>query len=358
MKVLITGAHGFVGSALMRAFRESGANLELIGLDNLSRPGSEVNREAWRKLGVRVVHGDVRLPSDLEALPPVDWVVDAAANPSVLAGLDAQATPRQVIEHNLLGTINLLEFCRRHHAGFLLLSTSRVYSIAALASLPLVQTGNALGLRSEATLPLGADPHGIDETFSTAAPVSLYGATKLASETLALEYGASLGLPVWINRCGLLAGAGQFGRPDQGILAYWLNSYLRRAPLKYLGFGGAGAQVRDALHPRDLAGLVLKQLAAGDAPGRARLANVSGGTPNAFSLAQITDWCRERFGFTHPVTPENTIRAADIPWLVLNSARAREDWAWHPEVSLPEILQEIASHAEQHPGWLEQSAIG
>ena len=358
MKVLITGANGFVGSALMRAFRESGANLDLIGIDNLSRPGSEMNREEWRKLGVRVVHGDVRAQSDVDALPAVDWVVDAAANPSVLAGLNAQSTPRQVIEHNLLGTINLLEFCRHHRAGFLLLSTSRVYSIEALTSLTLVQTGNAFGLRADAPLPAGAGVDGISETFPTAAPISLYGATKLASETLALEYGASLGLPVWINRCGLLAGAGQFGRPDQGILAYWLNAYLRRAPLKYLGFGGNGAQVRDALHPRDLAALVLKQLAAGPVPGRPRLANVSGGAASAFSLAQITGWCGERFGFQHPVGSEAEVRAADIPWLILNSARARQDWAWHPNVLLPEILHEIAIHAELHPGWLELSAIG
>ncbi len=358
MKVLITGANGFVGSALMRAFRESGADLELWGIDNLSRPGSEINREAWRKLGVRVVHGDVRLPSDLDALPAVDWVIDAAANPSVLAGLDAQSTPRQVLEHNLLGTINLLEFCRQHGAGFLLLSTSRVYSIEALASLPLAHAGNAFDLRRDTPLPAGVSADGINESFSTAAPISLYGATKLCSEALALEYGTSLGLPVWINRCGLLAGAGQFGRPDQGILAYWLNAYLRRAPLKYLGFGGTGAQVRDALHPRDLAALVLKQLAADGVPGRPRWSNVSGGGANAFSLAQISEWCRERFGFQHAIGSEAEVRAADIPWLVLDSGRARKDWAWHPEVSLPEILHEIAVHADQHPGWLELSAIG
>ena len=49
--------------------------------------------------------------------------------------------------------------------------------------------------------------------------MSLYGATKLASEQLALEYGSTYGFPVWINRCGVLAGAGQFGRADQGIFA-------------------------------------------------------------------------------------------------------------------------------------------
>jgi CDP-paratose 2-epimerase len=94
------------------------------------------------------------------------------------------------------------------------------------------------------------------------APISLYGSTKLASEALALEYGATFNLPVFVNRCGVLAGTGQFGRADQGIFAYWLNSHLRRRPLKYIGFGGHGHQVRDCLHPRDLVPLLEKQFAA------------------------------------------------------------------------------------------------
>jgi len=69
-------------------------------------------------------------------------------------------------------------------------------------------------------------------------PLSLYGSTKLASETLALEYGAAYGFPVWINRCGVLAGAGQFGTAKQGIFLFWLHAWHSRRPLRYIGFGG------------------------------------------------------------------------------------------------------------------------
>jgi len=58
---------------------------------------------------------------------------------------------------------------------------------------------------------------------STQAPISLYGSTKLACEVLALECGEAFGFPVWVNRCGVLAGAGQFGTPDQGIFAFWVT---------------------------------------------------------------------------------------------------------------------------------------
>ena len=107
----------------------------MIGWDNLSRPGSELNRQSLVKQGIRLFHGDIRNPSDLESLPAVDWLIDAAANPSVLAGVSGQTSSRQLIEHNLIGTVNLLEFCKRIKCGFLMLSTSRVYSLARLASL-------------------------------------------------------------------------------------------------------------------------------------------------------------------------------------------------------------------------------
>ena len=49
--------------------------------------------------------------------------------------------------------------------------------------------------------------------------------TKLAAETLALEYGEVFDFPAWVNRCGVLAGAGQFGTPDQGIFSYWIHAH-------------------------------------------------------------------------------------------------------------------------------------
>ena len=127
MKILITGACGFVGSTLARELLNHQENLQIFGLDNLSRPGSELNRGTLQKCGVAVKHGDIRNPSDMEALPAMDWVIDAAANPSVLAGVSSVTSSRQLVEHNLVGTVNVLEYCKRHSAGFIMLSTSRVY---------------------------------------------------------------------------------------------------------------------------------------------------------------------------------------------------------------------------------------
>jgi CDP-paratose 2-epimerase len=355
MKLLLTGGAGFVGSALAQALCEAGLGWSITAFDNLSRPGSELNRAMLGRIGVKLIHGDLRCHSDVDALPATDWIIDCAANPSVLAGADGRTSSRQLMEHNLLGTLNMLEHCRATGAGFVLLSTSRVYAIEPLAALAVEAENGAFRPSLTAALPTGVSVEGINEDFSTAAPVSLYGASKLASESLALEYGATFAFPVWINRCGVMAGAGQFGRPDQGIFAFWLNSFLRRAPLSYIGFDGQGHQVRDCLHPRDLVPLLRRQVAAGSDATKPHILNVAGGPASARSLRQLTDWCEARFG-QHKVSSDPRPRRFDLPWVILDSRRAKSAWDWTPQTTTDSILDEIAAHAERHPDWLALSA--
>jgi CDP-paratose 2-epimerase len=354
-KVLITGICGFVGSTLAKSWLSAETGLEICGIDNLIRPGSEMNRIELQQSGIKLFHGDIRFASDFESLPPVDWVIDTAANPSVLAGIDGQTSSRQLVEHNLFGTVNILEYCKRSNAGFILLSSSRVYSLSPLSEVKVEPRGEAFRLMPGQNLPIGLTDAGVSEAFSTASPVSLYGSTKLASEALSLEYGETFGFPVWINRCGVLAGAGQFGRPDQGIFAFWINSWLRRKPLTFIGFGGNGHQVRDVMHPRDLVPLLLKQTAHGT-PGPVRIVNLGGGAGNAMSLAELSSWCRERCG-EHIIGSNPEIRRFDIPWLIMDSTVAGEIWGWRPETTLEDILDEIAVHAGKNPDWLELSGV-
>jgi CDP-paratose 2-epimerase len=354
MKVLITGACGFVGCAIARWLASNAQGFVVCGIDNFMRPGSESNRQELRRLGVKFSHGDIRMASDFEALPDVDFVIDAAANPSVLAGV-GNGGSRQLMEHNLTSVVNVLEYCRRCRAGFILISTSRVYSISDLASLPLTDYGTAFGLDTSAILPEGVTACGVGPRFSTAPPVSLYGSTKLACEVIAQEYGDAFDLPVWINRCGVMAGAGQFGTPDQGIFSFWLNGHLRRAPLRYIGFDGMGKQVRDALHPNDLAALLLRQMRDSRKGGR-RIYTAGGGPHNSMSLRELNEWCDDRFG-KHTPSSDLTPRKYDIPWLVMDSADANREFRWRPEIGIEHILTEIAGHAQHHPDWLERSGL-
>jgi CDP-paratose 2-epimerase len=178
MNIVITGLCGFVGSELALHLRRRFAGARIAGLDNFSRPGSETTRPRLKAAGVAVKHGDVRSRSDLDALGAADCVIDAAANPSVLAGVDGRTSSRQAVEHNLVGTLNVLEFCRERGAGLVLLSTSRVYGVNALNALPLVAGDRAFAPDPSGAWLAGASPAGVTEDFSTAAPLSLYGATK------------------------------------------------------------------------------------------------------------------------------------------------------------------------------------
>ena len=416
MNLLITGICGFVGSTLAEALLDhcEPGSLLITGIDNFSRNGSWLNRDRLAARGIRVLHGDIRSASDLEALGPFDWVIDAAANPSVLAGVDGKSSSRQLVEHNLGGTINLLEACKRWSGGFILLSTSRVYSIPPLAALEVEvhdrayrpvfgergaedrgrETGDSNQeprtknqehsslLTDHCTLgtpPIGRN--GISESFSTVPPVSLYGSTKLTSETLALEYGLTFDFPVWINRCGVMAGARQFGKPDQGIFAFWIHSWREGRPLKYIGFDGLGHQVRDCLHPRDLAPLLLKQMATknqqpgannqepttkNQQQGTKNIFNLSGGIASAMSLRQLSDWCQDRFPSSPTASSLITAhcslgtpvasRPFDLPWVVLDHSLASQVWDWQPATPVDSILQEIAEFAEANPNWIATSA--
>ncbi len=351
MKALITGICGFAGSTIAKMLLESHSNLQIIGLDNFSRKGSELNISDLTTLKVDLIRGDIRSQSDIDALPKVDWVIDCAANPSVLAGLYGQSSSRQLMEHNLLGTINLLEYCKNHKAGLILLSTSRVYSASELAALPVESSDDRFELQDCDVC--GASSLGISEGFPTTAPLSLYGASKLASETLILEYGECFDFPVWVNRCGVLSGAGQFGKADQGIFSYWIHSFREKNPLKYIGFNGTGHQVRDALHPRDLVPLLSRQMLKPDldAP---KIINLGGGIENSLSLKELSNWCEDRFGQNEALASRDE-RPVDAPWIVMDSTKVQNAWNWSVETKIEQILEEIANHAEKNPEWLSIS---
>jgi CDP-paratose 2-epimerase len=73
------------------------------------------------------------------------------------------------------------------------------------------------------------------------------------------------------------------------------------------------------------------------------------------SLRNLTRWCDDRFG-AHPVASIPTPRPFDIPWIVLDHAKATRVWSWQPTMSTAAILDEIAQHAQAHPDWLDVSA--
>ncbi|MBF0474786.1 MAG: NAD-dependent epimerase/dehydratase family protein [Deltaproteobacteria bacterium] len=335
--ILITGGCGFVGASLAVKFRQVYPQARITCLDNLKRRGSELNLPRLQAGNIEFIHGDIRNPEDFEAVAEIDLILECSAEPSVLAGY--QSSPGYLINTNLMGTVNCLEFARRHRSTIVFLSTSRVYPFDRINALRYDETATRFELAA-AQDTAGVTERGYAEDFPLDGPRSLYGATKLASELLILEYVSMYGLKAVINRCGVLTGPGQFGKVDQGVVVLWVAKHYWRQPLSYIGFGGEGKQVRDILHVDDLFNLLILQL-QDVKKHNGQIYNVGGGRPISLSLLELTDLCREVTGRRINIAqvPEN--RPADIRIYLTDNAKVTAATGWTPQKTPLEIITEI-----------------
>jgi CDP-paratose 2-epimerase len=338
MKILITGGCGFVGSNLAVLLKQHYTLSEVYCLDNLSRRGSEINLQKVLAAGGQFVHGDVRVKTDFDRIPKVDIVIDAAAEPSVLAGKVAGEL-ENLIDTNLNGTINTLYFAKKHQSAIIFLSTSRVYPYDTLAKSSLVVSSKRFNLSNDQEI-AGLSEQGITENYPLEGLRSLYGATKLASEYFIQEFANNFGLPAIINRCGVLSGPYQMGKIDQGVIVLWMAKHFWKGRLGYIGYGGLGQQARDVLHVRDLFRLVHWQIAnLGLLKGQ--IYNVGGGLENTVSLSELTDLCSQITGNSIEIGSSLENRPGDLPIYVTDNSKIKNFSGWEPEIGMETLLIEI-----------------
>ena len=344
MRILVTGGAGFVGANLAVALAERHTDWELTALDNLHRPGSELNLPRLEAAGVAFVRGDVRDRDALERVRAIDSLVECSAEPSALVGMSGDTS--YPFETNLVGAYNCLELARRDGAQFLFLSTSRVYPYPALNDLALERAETRFEIAAGEATP-GVSAAGISEAFPLDGPRTLYGATKLAAELLIAEYAANFGLRTVIDRCGVIAGPWQMGKVDQGVFTYWLLAHHFGRPLTYIGYGGTGHQVRDLLHVADLVELVDAQLRDPDG-WDGFTGNVGGGRECSLSLRETTDLCRELTGNEVPIDAGAEGRPGDVPLYLSDCSRLFDATDWRPARAQREILSEILAWVREN----------
>ena len=334
MRVLVTGGAGFIGAATALWLKASHPDWHITAFDNLRRRGSELALARLAAGGVQFVHGDVRVREDLGAAGGADWLIECSAEPSVHAGYGGN--PDYVVATNLNGAINCLEHLRRHGGALMFLSSSRVYPIAGLRALPLITARERVALKS-GLMGEGWSGAGITESFPLDGPRTLYGATKLAAELMITEYSALYGVRAVINRCGVICGPWQMGKVDQGFVALWLARHTFGGRLSYVGYGGAGTQVRDVLHVSDLCHLIDLQIGAAERC-VGRTYNVGGGPDASVSLLELTRHCQALTGATIEIGTVPDAPAADVPYYVTDCTRVREETGWSPERPLGATL--------------------
>ena len=225
MKILLTGAAGFIGSHVSRLLLDRGDTV--IGLDNLNAYyDPQLKRDRLSRLTVdadfRFVPMDVedrsRMPALFEA-ERFDRVVHLAAQAGVRHSL---IDPHAYIDSNIVGFTNILEGCRHNGVEHLVYaSSSSVYG------------GNT-------EMPF-SEQHGVDH------PVSLYAATKKANELMAHTYSHLFQLPTTGLR--FFTVYGPWGRPDMALFMF-TKAILAGEPIKVFNHG---RMVRDFTYVDDIA---------------------------------------------------------------------------------------------------------
>lgn len=347
-KILITGGCGFVGSNLaLRLVREGYA---VTVLDNLSRRGSEILCERVKARGVEFIRGDVRDPTDLDGVKGAfSLMIECSAEPSVLVGTKG-ADARYLLDVNLQGAINCFEWARARAVPVIFLSSSRIYPYDKLNACHYVEAPTRFEFEGGAP---GVSSKGVSVDMPLTGIRSLYGASKLSAEFILKEYSAQYGLPSIIDRCGVIAGPWQLGKADQGVFTFWLANHYFKKPLKYIGFGGEGKQVRDLLHVDDLSDLVVEQARrlVMDKPAyRGEIFNVGGSVHAHLSLRETTVICEDLTGHHLDIGSVAEDRQADVRWFMTDNGETENVFGWSPQRSARKILEDTFD-------WLKKNEV-
>jgi len=252
MRFLVTGTAGFIGFHLAQRLLADGH--AVLGVDGFT-PYYDPNLKRRRHQELARFPAFVAREAMIENAGVLTSLV-AEANADMVFHLAAQAgvrysaeNPRAYIEANIVGTFNLLEALRQRPPRHLLIaSTSSVYGAGRQQP--------------------------FEETQHTDHPVSLYAATKKATETIAFSYAHLNGLPMTVMR--LFTVYGPWGRPDMALFKFTRN-IIAGEPIDVYG---AGKQTRDFTFVGDVVEAMVRLAAhpPEDSP-RYRVVNVGGGRP-------------------------------------------------------------------------------
>jgi CDP-paratose 2-epimerase len=326
MRVLVTGAAGFVGTNTTARLLDDGH--EVLAVDSLSRRGAEQNLD-WLRARYSALDFERREIEDVPALIYLrrpDIVFHFAAQVAVTSSLD---NPLRDFQINAEGTFLVARAAHDIASRVIYTSTNKVYG-DNVNQVPLVELETRYDFQGDFR------SRGLPESFSIdASHHTPYGISKLVGEFYVREFGGIA------NRCSCMYGPNQYGIVDQGWLSHIAtNKVLGRDTIIF----GDGKQVRDALHIRDVVALLMAQMQALKGPGAESVAgrafNVGGGFKNTISLSEL---CRK-----WEITPRfDKWRPADQKVFYCDISAARAAFEWQPQVSLDEGLRELFEWTER-----------
>ena len=315
MKTLVTGAAGFIGSALVD--RLLAAGYTVVGFDNFSTGREWFLQDALRSPGFRLVRGDlVDTAAIVTAMDGVDVVFHLAANADVRFGTNH---PTRDLEQNTICTSNVLEAMR-------ITGTKRIVFSS---------TGSVYG---------DADVFPTPENAPFPVQTSLYGASKLACEGLISAYCEGFGLTAYIFRFVSILGE----RYTHGHIYDFYNQLL--ADPTQLRVLGNGRQRKSYLYVQDCLNAIL--IALEKAGGKVNVFNL--GTDEYCEVNDSISWIVERLGLKPDLEYTGGERGwiGDSPFIFLDCRRIR-DLGWEPKLTIREGVTKTVDFLKGNPQLLE-----
>ncbi len=347
---LVTGSSGLIGSESVAFFADKFD--KVIGIDNNMRKylfGADASTE-WNT--TRLVEAvanfehnaaDIR---DIEALDTIfsqygtdiELIVHTAAQPSHDWAAREPITDFTI---NANGTLNLLEMTRKHcpNATFIFTSTNKVYGDTP-NYLPLVEKETRWEI--DESHPYFAK--GIDELMSIDhTKHSLFGASKVAADVVAQEYGRYFGMNVGIFRGGCLTGPNHSGTQLHGFLSYLMKCAITGD--HYTVFGYKGKQVRDNIHAWDLVNMFWH---FHQAPRQGEVYNAGGGRFSNCSMTEAIGICEKITGKPMNYSYSETNRIGDHIWWISDTSKFESHYpGWKLHYNVEDILSQIHQAFQQ-----------
>lgn len=305
VRVVVSGAAGFLGSHLSRALLHRGD--EVIGIDNLITGDLDNVEDLLGTGAFRFLKHDV---SDYTHVGgPVDVVVHMA---SPASPKDFSEIPIKIMKANGMGSHRLLGLALEKRARFVLASTSEVYGDPLVHPQPETYWGNVN--------PIGGR--------------SMYDEAKRFAEALTFAYKRKHGLSVGVVRTFNTYGEGM--KLDDGrVVTNFVVQALRSEPITLYG---DGSQTRSFCYVSDQIAGYIAMIDAAEVSGPINIGN-----PNEFTVLQLAEIVLELTGSTSPLvrlplpSDDPLQRCPDI-------TRAEEALGWRPTVELREGLGRTIDH--------------
>ncbi|MEN3013169.1 MAG: GDP-mannose 4,6-dehydratase [Endomicrobiia bacterium] len=334
MKILVTGSCGFIGTNVCLFHLKRGD--EIVGLDNLSRCGTELNLNFLKKYSKFKFY-----KADIRHREVVDKIFKSNGKFEIIYHLAAQVAvtfsvenPIQDFEVNLLGTLNLLEATRKYQAQAFLIfaSTNKVYG-----------SMEHIRIKEKNSKYYAVDyPNGIDESFNLDFH-SPYGCSKGSADQYVRDYSRIYGLNTVVFRQSCIYGPYQFGIEDQGWVAYFCIQANFNKPITIYG---DGKQVRDVLYIDDLINAYwLAYKNRNKVSGE--VFNIGGGKKNVLSIVEFIKYLEKKFNkkIKYKYAPW---RPGDQKYFVSDNKKLKKILNWQPRVNFEKGVEKLISWIEKN----------